>query len=601
MQLTLATSAADATGALTVWASGTSRPHTVAAQYAPKTHAGSTAIVRLGRSGRVALHASRGAVHVDITVTGWFSGGPATTAGAFVASAPRRITAHVPAHGTTGLQLAGRAGITSRTGLVAASLTVAGPARSGAVTAYESGQDRPSRPTVQFTAHRSATQLALVRLAGGHLSLHNGSAARVTVELDVVGHIVAGQVTAAGGLQLYAPGRPTTTPVTVGASTARTIHLGSGTFLPLAHLRAVLVTATLTATRDSAATLSSPGRRGTSVPLAAGRPTTVTALAAVSGAGALVVRHAGSGTLHVAVEIAGYVADRTLAPPAVSRSRYLSDVDGLDAASDAATMNADGCADATAGSRLVLLDVGAQSVTGPQLSAADPGVALAEHTGPTVRLTYAQLVDAISAYLTGFARCADRPATIAVGTNNSGAFTGPTAYPAPARGTAWGADVVNPLRAAAPSGLTVVGAVDLEAGGDFDTVEANAQQWETAYLAATPARLINNGSANGCPTSWAAAATATCAHGWTLAQYYALSHSGSRIEVLPQSYTVLQPVQWAAIDRAGGGRLIFAGALTEHAVDGETLTPADAWTALRHALSTVVAAPSLPAVTDLGG
>jgi hypothetical protein len=66
-------------------------------------------------------------------------------------------------------------------------------------------------------------------------------------------------------------------------------------------------------------------------------------------------------------------------------------------------------------------------------------------------------------------------------------------------------------------------------------------------------------------------------------------------------------VQWANIDATGGGGLSFAGSLTEyqacpaagHGCPTASLRPAEGWAALYRAIATVVAAPRIPAATDL--
>ena len=170
------------------------------------------------------------------------------------------------------------------------------------------------------------------------------------------------------------------------------------------------------------------------------------------------------------------------------------------------------------------------------------------------------------------------------------------------------------MRAAAPAGLTVVGANDIEST-DFSGTEAQAVQWEQAYLAVdntagAVGNLIYNGSADGCPSSLGVTHQ-TCANGWTQADYYQLTHGlgATRLQALPQVYNGAQPVQWANIDATGGGAIRFAGSLTENGVcptgsapgcNGLTsATPTQGWRALYKAVATVVAHPSIPAATDL--
>jgi hypothetical protein len=261
-------------------------------------------------------------------------------------------------------------------------------------------------------------------------------------------------------------------------------------------------------------------------------------------------------------------------------------------------MSTAGCDDAQAGATLVLLHVGAQSITAP-LSAENPGVALSS-TSPVVRLTYPQLRAAIDAYTSGYTGCGSADVTVAIGTNNDGDFS---TYTATKKGADWATEVMNKVTARAH--VTLVGANDIEAG--FAGSLADAQDWETAYLDNTSANLIFAGSADGCPTTYGATGQ-TCAFGWTQAQYYALAGGiDPRIQALPQIYLSDQAAQWANIDATGGKNIHFAGALTENAAcpsastsgcSFASMTAQQGWAALYHALSTIMA-PSLPAVTDL--
>jgi hypothetical protein len=203
-----------------------------------------------------------------------------------------------------------------------------------------------------------------------------------------------------------------------------------------------------------------------------------------------------------------------------------------------------------------------------------------------------QLVDAVDAYLNGYAGAESAPGTVAIATNNDGDWH---KYPATPRGRDWANKVID--RLTVPDGVHVAGAADIEAG--FVSTRAQAQTWEDAYLAATPEPLYYVGSADGCPSTFGAT-NATCRFGWTEKQYYALAHHGTRIHVLPQVYTPANAVQWANIDATGGSGLTFAGALTERAAaPAQSQHPAQGWAALYRALSAHTDAPKVPAVVDL--
>ncbi|HEV7203600.1 MAG TPA: hypothetical protein VGN18_03260, partial [Jatrophihabitans sp.] len=352
----------------------------------------------------------------------------------------------------------------------------------------------------------------------------------------------------------------------------------------------------------------------TTMQFSAGQEIVGTAAVPISASGYLNLFNASSGSVTVVVDVYGYVAPTTIPPAAPSQARYANDLhnvtDDPTAASDNAVMNGHGCADAQARARVVLLDLGTQSKTPDknsrphELGPSNPGVALAltgSATTDPVRIQYADLVGVLSGYLDGYQRCRvdTTGVTVAIGTNNDGLYSGPTGYPAATRGADWANLVIDPLASYASAHsvkAAVVGANDIEAA--FSGTLAQAQQWEAAYFAATPASLIYNGDANSCPATFGVTG-ATCAFGWTQAQYYALAHNGSRTLVLPQIFFPAEAVKWADIDATGGGGLLFIGALTEHARVPSQLAPDQGRAALYRAVSSVVANPSVTYGIDL--
>lgn len=238
-------------------------------------------------------------------------------------------------------------------------------------------------------------------------------------------------------------------------------------------------------------------------------------------------------------------------PSPISRSHYLRSLNG--GARDARRMYQLGRYDAAAhggnAARLVLLDIGGQTLHGVRLSTT------------TTHLTYAQLVHAVRSYVAGYHTLQGRgaPVTIAVGTNNDLATDA-------VAGRLWAQGVIDPLRVAARGyqGITIAGAIDVEPG--FRVGPAGSQAWVEGYLRSTSAPLIFNGSADGC--SWTRTFSA-CAAGWTAHQLSVLAGGrSSRITVLPQVYNSHMAAQWALISltsvRAGGRPLRFWGPLTEN-------------------------------------
>ena len=176
-------------------------------------------------------------------------------------------------------------------------------------------------------------------------------------------------------------------------------------------------------------------------------------------------------------------------------------------------------------------------------------------------------------------------------------------YSATMRGQDWAAKVVDAVTT--PAGLTVVGANDIEPG--FASTWQQAHDWENAYLAATNAGLIFNGSADGCPFGFGHPGE-TCAYGWTEQQIYDPMYRGDgRVRALPQVYTAGVGAWWANIDATGGGKIDFVGALTEYQLcpaassdcPSPSFQPGQGWAALYRAVATVIDTPKIPAVTDL--
>lgn len=572
-------------------------------------------VVQVQADGKIRLYnGSTGTVRLLADVSGYFTGSAAPISqGAFGAVPPRRLldtrtgiggtAGPVGVHQVVSVRVTGNtipAGVSS----VVLNVTVTSPSSSGYVTAYPHGARRPTASNLNFAKGQTVPNLVVAPVgAGGRVDLYNGSGGTVQLLADISGYFLAGDPVGRGAFGGLAPVRLLDTRAGIGAAKAAvpavkalTVAVGGRGGVPKAHVAAVVLNVTAVAPTSSGyltVYASNPGatrpkvsnlnfRKGQTVPNLVMAPVT---------AGGTVTFYNGSGgTVQIVADVSGYVLSTDAPLPATtSVSRYVRNITG--APSDTTTMHAEGQADAAGGSKLVLLDIGAQLND-------KTGVAL---TATQTTMTYAQLVTALQSYLEGFGSVPG--ATIAVATNNDANDW--THYPAQARGQDWAGKVVDSL--AAPEGVAVVGASDIE--GDFFSTEAQAETWEAAYLgAATTKKLIFAGSADGCPTAYGA--TGSCNHGWTQQQYYTLAGGAnpSQIQALPQSYVPEQAVQWANIDAAGGRHISFAGALTEnHACPVVSLpdcpiaalAPTEGWATLYHSLSTLLAAPIIPVVTDL--
>ncbi len=595
-------------GWLAVVPHGASAGRTIEVSYRSGQDSAQPTVARLA-SGAVDIvnRARTGSVRVAVDVAGYYAAGRVGRAlpGELHAlpvparALDTRSGSPVRAHGVRTFRI-GHGVPSSGVGAVAVALTTFAAQRGGSLIAYASGNDQPTSPTASFAAHRSATTFAWVPTdSAGRISIANTAARGVDLAVDVVGWTDSGVARTAGALQPRFQDRLVDhRPVLAGRTT--TVRVAGIGGVPLTGTRAAVVqltTSAATRTGTVAAWPSGSMPAARVLDYAPGRTDSSVVEVPLS-AGALRVHNVSHGSVQLTADVVGFVAGRTLTPPPTSISRYLGDLTG-DQTTDLQKMHDHGCADANAmtrpGPRFVLLDVGAQSVTGRL--AGKGGVSLTE-TVKTVRLTYLELVSRLQSYIDAFADCGTgKPATIAVGTNNDGAWDprGDNYYKPADRGHDWAYNVVNLLTSA--RGVTAVGANDIEPG--FTGSQAQALTWEKSYLdAANTKRLIFNGSADGCPDAFGAD-SAFCARDYTQRGLYQLAHSNGRVTAVPQIYGPSMAAQWANIDRVGGGRLRFGGVLTEHALAPDQYTPANGWAALYYALSSVGPPPTLPAVSDI--
>jgi hypothetical protein len=613
--VTISTVTPTEAGVIVAWAADEDQPATANVQFAKGQQVSTLAVVPVSSGGAIKLaNRSSGRVHLVVDVSGYFVDGSATATSSFVPVAPERAVdtrtgaggnrkGALGADATFGAGIGGQPNVpSSGVSAVVVTITAVTPSQTGGLVAWADRAPRPAAINVQFAKDRPASNLAVVPVsASGRIDLSNRSSGTVHIVVDVFGYFIGGVPTTVGTLGPLSPGRVLDTrngtagnrKGSIPANTSIGVQVGGNGGVPKTGVSAVVVTiSSVTPGAAGAVTAWDAGAAPsvTNLQFGAGEQVSDLAIVPVTAAGKITVANRSAGALHLVIDVSGYYLKSDLHAPLTSPSRYVRNLTG--AATDTDKMTAEGDADATAGAKLVVLDIGAQlnNRTGVQLSAT------------TTTIHYDDLVDALQAYLDGFGPASG--VTIAVATNNDANDW--THYPAGTRGNDWANKVVDQLHP--QTGVTVVGADDIE--GAFFSSEAQAQAWETAYLgAATTKKLIFVGSADGCPTTFGATGK-SCSFGWTQAQYYALAggKNPTHIQALPQIYLPQQAIQWADIDATGGRGISFAGALTEHAACPSTDTsgcgfaalPADqGWAALYLSLATLTTAPSVPAVTDL--
>jgi hypothetical protein len=285
-------------------------------------------------------------------------------------------------------------------------------------------------------------------------------------------------------------------------------------------------------------------------------------------------------------------------PAPISTSHYVRNLTG-NLTTDTALMRTMGAGDASRNpsghSYLVLLQIGGQDEyrSGTLLSATSRYV------------SYAGVVTAMKAYLDGYATTQrpSAPLTLAIGTNNDMDVS----YSA---GVSWARNIINPVAAYAASrhpGVIIAGANDIEPG--FSATVSESRAWVSGYLAATSAKYVFNGSADGCSTY---ATGGQCNNGWTQAdmQWVSGGAAPTRTISLPQIYNYAMPLQWKNISLTGTAvgkpRIYFGGPLTEviacdQARTCDSIGNVDAWNRLWSAISSTTATrqSQMPHGTDL--
>ncbi|MFG2169306.1 hypothetical protein [Micromonospora chersina] len=258
---------------------------------------------------------------------------------------------------------------------------------------------------------------------------------------------------------------------------------------------------------------------------------------------------------------------------------------------------------------LVVLQFG-----GPTLVNGVQGATL--YDGPNS--TTSQILAAVKEYAHGYYLCAGSDTSsvveVGIGTNNN---TG-TSYVTSASGKAW-AQMVSSFGTwlgTVPYGNQVLaaGANDIEPG--FGAA-ANARAWVDGYASAYTRRLINNGSADGCPSSHLPGST-ECGTGshpeWGPEDIYHVSWGSPPTYPLPQIYLTngVQAQQWYWLSRyavsSHGSKMLFAGSATQRRdcadepCSGTDNTPSVGYTQLYNALAQSSAtAMTPPGATDFSG
>jgi hypothetical protein len=192
-----------ASGFVTVFGDGTTRPTSSNLNYVKGQVVPNLVIAPVGTDGNVDLYnGSPGTTQLVADVSGYFLAGTPTASGAFVSLAPARLldtrsglgapTGAVAPSGTVSLPVAGQGEVpASGVSAVVLNVTVAEPTASGYVTVFGDGRTRPTASNLNFVRGQVVPNLAVAPVgANGKVDLYNGSPGTTQLVADVSGYFL---------------------------------------------------------------------------------------------------------------------------------------------------------------------------------------------------------------------------------------------------------------------------------------------------------------------------------------------------------------------------------------------------------------------------
>ena len=188
-----------ASGYLTVFPSGTTRPTASNLNWVPGLTVPNLVTVKVGDTGKVSIFQSGpGTADVVVDVAGYYLGGTPTQPGMFVAVAPTRVldTRSGKAMGggsDSSLTILGKGGIPARgASAVVLNTTVTDTTMAGYLTVFPGTDPAPTASNLNWSG-RDATVANLVTVqigSSGSISFHNGSAGEAHVVFDIAGYYI---------------------------------------------------------------------------------------------------------------------------------------------------------------------------------------------------------------------------------------------------------------------------------------------------------------------------------------------------------------------------------------------------------------------------
>ena len=331
-----------ATGYITGYASGTTRPTTSSVNFDAGDTVSNLAVLPVGGDGRIAFYnGAPGSTHIVADVAGYFTSGT-PGAGGFGSVTPTRVLdtrtalgapdAPVPAGGTVTPRVVGIGGVpSSGVAAVVVNLTVTGAAQGGFVTGYPTGAGRPLASSVNFDAGRTSANLAVLPVGGdGRIALYNGASGAAEIVADVSGYFMSGKPSV-GAFGPVVPTRVLDTrlgqgaariPVSGGTSVGVKVTGTAG--VPSSGVASVVVN--LTVTEPSALGYITGYASGSHRPTTSNvnfdskQTTSTLAVLPVGTDGRISLFNGSSGSTQLVVDIAGFSLGDPVAPPAEDAS-----------------------------------------------------------------------------------------------------------------------------------------------------------------------------------------------------------------------------------------------------------------------------------------
>jgi len=308
-------------GFLTVFPGGTARPDASNLNFVPGQVVPNLVTVGVGQDGTVSLYNSAGETHVAADLVGWYGDDSVQSGALFTSMTPSRLLdtrdaaegGSVGAGATRELVVTGAAGIPAGgVDAVVLNVTAISPTRSGFVTVFPAGSDRPVTSSLNFLAGDVRPNLVLAKIgANGRVAFFNQTGS-THLAVDAVGWFGSPDSTPARGrFNALTPQRALDTRNTapLAPRETRRLNLAGSAGLPPGGISAVLLNVTVDRPTASGFLTVHPG--GTTRPDAsnlnfvAGQSVPNAVVVGLDDSGAIEISNS-SGSTHVIVDVAGW-------------------------------------------------------------------------------------------------------------------------------------------------------------------------------------------------------------------------------------------------------------------------------------------------------